>query len=200
MPPAVPAEPGKPAAAGGDASANVAAARVMARDGQPANISISRETFFSVQPISTLTSGESSALIFNQNLEKVEAGITLKITPHIRGDNVTIQIERAEVSEDIRSGASDPQLNSYPIITRRNVSTTVDVGDGKTIVIGGLVQRQTVDMVKRVPGFSRIPVLGHLFQTVERQQQDAEVAIFISPRIVRPSMAQGSPDVMIRRR
>jgi type II secretory pathway component HofQ len=58
------------------------------------------------------------------------------------------------------------------------------VRDGHTIVIGGLVQRQTVDRITKVPYLSRIPLLGKLFQTIEKQEQDAEVAIFITPRIV----------------
>jgi type II secretory pathway component GspD/PulD (secretin) len=75
--------------------------------------------------------------------------------------------------------------NPYPIINRRTVSTTVNVKDGETLVIGGLVQRQTVDRINRVVGLSDIPMLGNLFRTVEKQEQDVEVAIFISPSLVR---------------
>jgi type II secretory pathway component GspD/PulD (secretin) len=90
------------------------------------------------------------------------------------------------VSEDIRTSDSRSELtaNPYPIINRRVVSTDVNVRDGQTIVIGGLVQRQTVDRINRIPGLSRIPIAGKLFQTIEKQEQDVEVAIFISPRIV----------------
>jgi type II secretory pathway component GspD/PulD (secretin) len=49
-----------------------------------------------------------------------------------------------------------------------------------------LVQRQTVERVNRVPGLSRIPLAGKLFQTVDKLEQDVEVAIFISPRIIQP--------------
>lgn len=153
--------------------------RVTAKDGEKASISIARETFFSLQP-------SNSSVLFRQDVQKVDAGISLDITPRIRGDTVSVSIERAEVSEDIRSNSSNPELtnNPYPIINRRLVSTEVDVRDGHTIVIGGLVQRQTVDRINKVPFLSAIPLLGRLFQTVEKQEQDAEVAIFISPRIV----------------
>lgn len=153
--------------------------RVTAKDGEKASISIARETFFSLQPA-------NSSVLFRQDVQKVDAGISLDITPRIRGDTISVSIERAEVSEDIRSNSSNPELtnNPYPIINRRLVSTEVDVRDGHTIVIGGLVQRQTVDRINKVPFLSAIPLLGRLFQTVEKQEQDAEVAIFISPRIV----------------
>ena len=156
-----------------------AAPRVTTKDGEKAAISIERETFFSLQPTNT-------SVLFTQNIQKVQAGINLMITPRIRGDRVSIEIEKAEVSEDIRTSETRKELvnNSFPIINRRTVSTKVDVLDGHTIVIGGLVQRQTVDRVNKVPFFGSLPGIGGLFRTVEKQEQDAEVAIFISPRIV----------------
>lgn len=169
-----------------------AAPRVTARDGEKALISINRETFFSLQPT-------DSNIFFRQDVQKVEAGISLEITPSVRGDMIAVNIGKAEVSEDIRS--SDPRAeltsNPYPIINRRLVSTNVNVRNGHTIVIGGLVQRQTVDRINRIPGLSRIPLLGKMFQTIEKQEQDAEVAIFISPRIVPCESAISSGNVTV---
>lgn len=158
---------------------------VMARDGEQANIAINRQTYFSVQPSGT-GSADNSAFFVQQDIQTVESGITLDITPHVRGDMVTINIQKAEVSEDVRNANTELALNPYPIINRRTVSTTVNVKDGKTIVIGGLVQRQTIDRVNRIPGLSNLPLMGYLFETVQRQTRDAEVVIFISPRIVKP--------------
>jgi type II secretory pathway component GspD/PulD (secretin) len=155
-----------------------AAPRVTAKDGEKAQISLQRETFFSLQP-------DSTNVFFRQDVQKVEAGISLEITPRVHGDMVSVEIAKAEVSEDIRASGSSPD-NPYPLINRRVVSTNVNVQDGHTIVIGGLVQRQTVERVNRVPGLSRIPLAGKLFQTVDKLEQDVEVAIFISPRIIQP--------------
>lgn len=155
-----------------------AAPRVTARDGEKASISLNRETFFSLQP-------DGSNVFFRQDVQKVEAGISLDIVPRIHGNMVAVEIAKAEVSEDIRSSSNaDVSANPFPIINRRVVSTKVNVRDGNTIVIGGLVQRQTVDRVNRIPGLSGLPGVGKLFQTVEKQEQDVEVAVFISPRIV----------------
>jgi len=162
-----------------------AAPRVMAKDGEKANISIARETFFSVQPS---TSQGANSVLFQNDIQKVESGITLSMTPRIRGNVVTVDIDRAEVSEDIRNVNTDQALNPFPVINRRSVSTTVHVENGKTIVIGGLVQHQVVDAVNQIPGLGNIPVLGKLFRNVERQEQEAEVVIFISPRIVTPGV------------
>jgi type II secretory pathway component GspD/PulD (secretin) len=171
-----------------------AAPRVTARDGEPAKIAITRQSFFSTQPT-------SSNAFFRQELEEVEAGITMEITPVIRGDNITVKIEKAEVSEDIRTTDVNAAVanNPFPLINRRTVSTTVSVRDAETIVIGGLVQRQTVDRISKVPVLGDIPYAGRLFQTVEQLEQDAEVVIFISPRIVTggPSCTPGVEEVLV---
>lgn len=155
-----------------------AAPRVMAKDGEKATISINRETFFSLQP-------SNSSLLFRQDVQKVDAGITLEIIPTIRGDNVSVNIARAEVSEDIRSSVTDTTNNTFPVINRRQVSTSVTVQDQQTIVIGGLVHRQTVEKINSIPGLSKLPLVGKLFTTIDKQQQDVEAAIFISPTIIR---------------
>lgn len=165
-----------------------AAPRVTARDGDQAKIAITRESFFSTQP-------QSDSTFFRQEIETVEAGIQMDITPIIRGDNITVKIEKAEVSEDIRTSQINTGIteNPFPQINRRTVSTTVHVKDGETIVIGGLVQRQMVDRIAKVPVLGDIPYMGRMFQTVEQKEQDAEVVIFICPRLVHPSGCQTMP-------
>jgi hypothetical protein len=153
---------------------------VMAKNGEKAEISIARESFFSTQPLDL-----ASQTFFRQDIQKVEAGISLIITPTIRGDNVTMIIEKAEVSEDIRATVNDPAVNNpFPLINRRQVSTTVHVEDGETVVIGGLMQNQMVNRVSRVPVLGNLPLIGRLFTQVVREEEAAEVVVFISPRIV----------------
>ncbi|MEZ6055411.1 MAG: hypothetical protein R3C01_01780 [Planctomycetaceae bacterium] len=166
-----------------------AAPRVMAKDGEKATINIARETFFS-------TTANNADIVFAQNIKQVDAGISLDIVPVIRGDNVTVNIEKAEVSENITtSDTSETLISPFPLINRRQVSTTVHVKDGQTIVIGGLVQRQTIDRVSRVPYLSKIPLFGKVFQRVQQDDTEVEVAIFISPRIIWPEGSR-RPEVL----
>jgi type II secretory pathway component GspD/PulD (secretin) len=156
-----------------------ASPRVMAKDGETARISIAKETFFSTQPAGL-------ANFFRQEIQKIEAGITLDITPVIRGERVTMRIERAEVSEGIDNPAPmNGPSNTFPTINRRQVSTTVHVLDGETITIGGLAQRQFVEQLSKVPVLGDIPLIGKLFRHIDRREVETEVVIFISPRIVR---------------
>ena len=153
----------------------------MAKNGEKAEISIARETFFGTQPI-------NSSVFVRQDIQKVEAGITLEITPSIRGDSVSMVIDRAEVSENIRSALNDVSLaDPYPLINRRKVSTTVNVRNGETMVIGGLMQKQVVDRISKVPVLGDMPLFGKVFQKIEQSEEAAEVVVFISPRIVHDS-------------
>ena len=156
-----------------------AAPRVMAKDGETARISIAKETFFSIQP-------PNAQFLFRQDIQRIEAGIGLDITPVIRGDQITMNIERAEVSEGLDNAAIlQQQANTFPIINRRRVATTVHVSDGETITIGGLVHRQQVERLNKIPLLGDIPFVGQIFHRIDRREEDAEVIIFISPRIVR---------------
>ncbi len=161
-----------------------AAPRVMARDGEKAEISIQRENYFAVQP----NSSGASDIFVRQEIQQVESGISLELTPTILGDRITVTIDKAEVSEDVQlAGPASVVNNPYPQINRRTVSTTVEVRDGETIVIGGLVQKQTVDRMTRIPVLGNLPGIGKLFSTVERQDEEAEIVVFISPRLINRS-------------
>lgn len=153
-----------------------AAPRVMVRDGEAASIAIGEETFFTVS---------TERFVFQQ-LQTVRSGITLDLTPRIGERGVAIKIDRAEVSDELRPSqiltGDDARL---PSINTRRVSTTVTVRDGETVVIGGLVRRRQVERLVKVPFLGDIPGLGVLFQRRESRDEETEVAIFLSPRIVR---------------
>lgn len=153
-----------------------AAPRVMVRDGEPASIAIGAETYFTVS---------TERFVFQQ-LQTVRSGITLELTPRIGDDMVTIKIDRAEVSDELRpSQLVSGDDSRLPTLNTRRVSTTVSVRDGQTIVIGGLVRRRQVERVVSVPILGQIPILGLLFQKSETRDEETEIAIFLSPRIVR---------------
>ena len=160
-----------------------AAPHVMAEDGQKAEIQIGRETYFSAQP--TMAGGGFG---FRQDIQKIQSGILLELTPTIRAPQITIDIDRVEVSEDLST--SETQMSSqaaFPVVNRRRVNTTVHVNDGNTIVIGGLQQQQTFDQVNKVPVLGDTPAIGKLFRRTERNHRTTELAIFISPKIVAES-------------
>jgi type II secretory pathway component GspD/PulD (secretin) len=112
-------------------------------------------------------------------LEFLESGINLKVTPRISDDEyVTILVE-PEVSTFIWRADT-----AYPQIRTREAQTNVRVKSGQPFVLGGLLQEQENEAIKRIPFLSQLPILGKLFQWKETKHMQTEMTIFLIPRIV----------------
>lgn len=73
-----------------------------------------------------------------------------------------------------------------PSITKRTTSTTIELGDGQTIAIGGLISDTLRESVEKIPGLGDIPILGQLFRSQEFIKGQTELVIMVTPRLVRP--------------
>lgn len=115
-----------------------------------------------------------------------DTGIVLKFTPTIMEESGRIRLKlNPEISEvdDSVSVTSGMAGEVYGFKTRR-VETTVELMDGETLVIAGLLQNKSSRQRNQVPVLGNIPVLGTLFSTTSDLKDNNEVIIFITPRIV----------------
>lgn len=112
----------------------------------------------------------------------VNATLQLSVTPHVTAEG-TIQLD-IDVSkkEPVPAFALAGATNS-PISTKE-AQTKVIVRDGGTAVIGGIYEVSNNQNQDRVPGLANIPVLGHLFKNRSTRDQNEELMIFITPRII----------------
>ncbi|WNC67656.1 type II and III secretion system protein family protein [Thalassotalea nanhaiensis] len=78
-----------------------------------------------------------------------------------------------------------------PSIIKRTTSTTVELGDGQTIAIGGLISDTLRESVDKIPGLGDIPILGQLFRSQEFVKGQSELVIMVTPRLVRPFNKKG---------
>jgi type IV pilus assembly protein PilQ len=110
-----------------------------------------------------------------------EAGITLKVTPHITRD------ERIRMEIHAEKGAPDwsNTVAGNPAIDTNTAKTELFVGDGRTIVIGGILSTTDTVTEAHVPGLWKIPILGWLFRQKQTVKDKAELLIFVTPKIVR---------------
>ena len=115
-------------------------------------------------------------------VEYRDIGIDLNILPKVREDNkilidltprVTTFLEWKEVGR-----------NSYPKTSVKEVETKVEVKDGQTIAIGGLIQETERENMSKVPYLGDMPVLGRLFRTERTEREKRELVIFITPKII----------------
>ncbi|GIX46327.1 MAG: hypothetical protein KatS3mg131_0538 [Candidatus Tectimicrobiota bacterium] len=112
----------------------------------------------------------------------VDASISLKVTPHVTPDGyISMKITATKNEPDF----SRTSAQGAPTIITREATTEMLVRDGDTVVIGGLFRRTVQAERSGVPGLSKVPVLGWLFQTTRQSEENDELLIFITPRIIR---------------
>ena len=110
-----------------------------------------------------------------------DAALSLRVTPQITAaDTVIMQIE---IQNDFADFSREIQ-GIPPIVTQR-ASTTVQVANGDTTVIGGIFESERSSSNSRVPLLHRIPLLGWLFKSRSERESTDELLIFLTPRIIR---------------
>ncbi len=114
-----------------------------------------------------------------QTINREEVGIKLNVTPHINeGDMIILNISQEVSTLAPSSGAVDLITN------KRTISTRVMVPDGEILVLGGLMSDDLQEGEERVPGLSRIPLLGELFKYRTSSSVKRNLMVFIRPRIL----------------
>ena len=112
-----------------------------------------------------------------------EVGIRLNVTPRINSDG-QITMDVYNVVEDIigYTGSSDSQK---PITAERSIKTRITVGNGETATLGGLLKESDIQVEKKVPGLSLIPILGKLlFTSHSIEKKTTDLLIMITPTII----------------
>lgn len=149
--------------------------KVVTQNKVTATINSTEETSFRVQQPAT---GNQPALA---TFQKVQADLTLQVTPHVTNDGSVI------MDLDLKKSAfgARPTADSPPDQTSRNVKTTVLVENGSTIVIGGLYQTSTIETISGIPFMKDLPLIGWLFRTPEAPNtKKNELIIFLTPRVM----------------
>ncbi|GLH72592.1 hypothetical protein GETHLI_10940 [Geothrix limicola] len=111
----------------------------------------------------------------------IDANLQLDVTPQITSEGTIImdlKVEKAEAD-------FTRQVNGTPTITRKSIETQVLVRDGGTAVLGGVYVTNSTTGSTSVPFLSKIPVIGFLFRNNTRAEQNKELLIFITPRVLR---------------
>lgn len=110
-----------------------------------------------------------------------DIGVRLNVTPHINSEDNLIRLDIIQDVEDVIGSTGDDQ----PITLNRNTKTSVQLVNGATMVIGGLVQDDLNRGQQAVPGASKMPVLGWLFKKRSSSSEKRTLMLFITARIVR---------------
>src|SRR5881396_2950917 len=149
--------------------------RIATLDGNKATIQLATRV-----PVFTTTTQQG---VTTTTISYIDVGVKLVTTPRVNTDNLITLSLTPEVSslgtQEIFSGQSAFRVNT------RNADTTLAVPDGRTIVLGGLIDRSERTTVLKVPLLGDIPILGELFRSTDTNASETEVIFLITPQIVK---------------
>jgi pilus assembly protein CpaC len=157
---------------------------IMAISGQEASFRAGGKIFIPVGRRNDTTGGTTITL------EEKEFGVGLKFKPTVlEAGRINLQVA-PEVSELQQGGTPfttvDGATSVLPSFTLRRAETTVQLNDGQSFMIAGLIQNNTKSTINRFPGLGDIPIFGALFRSVEFQTDRTELMFVITPRLVKP--------------
>jgi pilus assembly protein CpaC len=158
---------------------------VMATNGKEASFLAGGEFPY---PVVSGTSGGTAAV----SIEFKEYGIRLNFIPTITPRN-TIRLQVApEVSSLDYTDEVEISGFEVPGITSRKVNTEVELQDGQSFMIGGLMDNTTTETMQKVPFIGDIPILGKLFQSESKTKNNTELVVIVTPEIVAPIPANAA--------
>ncbi len=128
----------------------------------------------------------SQANILKCEIKFKEYGVNLKFTPTVLSEgriNLKILTEVSELSTVASGSQSVPSLNN------RKAETTLEMPSGGTMMIAGLISQSTRQNLNGTPGLRKVPLLGNLFRSREFVANETELAVLVTPYLVKPAAA-----------
>jgi pilus assembly protein CpaC len=157
---------------------------IMAISGQEASFLAGGKIFI---PVSQTNNGGTPTI----TLEEKEFGVAVKFTPTVlEGGRINLKVS-PEVSDLNKEGIGITATGIsttaiLPSFTTRRATTTVQLFDGQSFAIGGLIKNNVTSNIKALPGLGEVPVLGALFRSTDFQTDRSELVFIITPHLVKP--------------
>ena len=120
------------------------------------------------------------------SVEYKQYGVSLAFTPIVLSDGRISLRVRPEVSQLSAAGAVQLNGTTIPALTTRRTETSVEMGSGEAMMIGGLLSNSHDNSIDKAPGLGDVPILGALFRSNAFQRNETELVIVITPYLVRP--------------
>ena len=154
-----------------------------------------KEAYFLVGgefPVPVLQGGTSGGIAVSFR----EFGIRLRFTPQLTEHNtVKLQLKQEVSTIDTAHGVT---INGFsiPALSTRRTETEVELGEGQSFVVAGLLDNRETDAFSKLPVISSIPILGNLFKSKDENRQRTELVVIVTPEITQPlSPGEHQPDI-----
>ena len=134
-------------------------------------------------PVPVLQGGGNAGAV---TVQFREFGIRLSFTPSITENGTIKMYVKPEVSTiDIANGVSISGF-TIPALSTRRMETNIELGEGQSFVIGGLIDNRLTESMSKVPGLAHIPLLGAIFKSRNETRSNTELVVMVSPEITSP--------------
>ena len=134
-------------------------------------------------PVPVPQPGAGSAMV---TIEWKKYGVELGFTPRVLSDNKISITVTPVVSELDYQNAVYMEGWRVPAVTERSASTTIELDDGQSFAIAGLLKEDVYQIINKFPVLGDIPILGALFRSSEFKRRESELVIIVTPHLVRP--------------
>ncbi len=136
-----------------------------------------------------IAQGDSSTV----SIEYKPYGISLAFTPIVMADGRISMRVRPEVSQITSVGAVTLNGFTIPALSTRRTETTVELGSGQSLMIGGLMTNGLNNTIEKAPGLGDVPILGALFRSQRWRRSESELVVVVTPYLVKPVSANQIP-------
>jgi len=151
---------------------------LMTSDGKEASFLVGGEF-----PIPVLQGGANAGAV---TIQFREFGVRLTFTPNITGNNNIRLHVKPEVSALDYTNALSFNGFTIPALSSRKMETNVELGEGQSFVIAGLIDNQVTETLSKIPGLSSVPILGNLFKSRTVTKSNTELVVLVTPEITMP--------------
>lgn len=148
-------------------------------NGSEATITVGQTQYFLLKSETDFGQAQGVTSKTSERFEKIEANVTLTVTPFVTG--------QGEITCDIVPDFSEPEgsfdSRTPPTLNHRMLKSKVRLRDGETIVLGGLVKESVNRTTRQFPFLGSIPVIGWLFKNVNDTKSRSQLMIFVTPHV-----------------
>ncbi len=159
---------------------------LMVLNNQEANIQVGDEVPIRTSQSSPIpTTGapvDVNNLLQTSSIEQRKTGVKLKVKPRVNANGLVIMDIEQSV-ENVKPSGSGSNIDS-PTIATREITSSVAVQSGETIVLGGLIKDDNTDTESGIPFLHNLPLIGPLFGTTTKNNNKTELVVLITPRVV----------------
>ena len=154
---------------------------ILVLDNETASIKVGEQISVKANSIQTpaATQANNNGFYTSNSYQYLSTGIQLQVKPSISSNGIV----RLDITQTYSTpGTSDGDRN--PPIKDRSLKTIVNVPDGKSVLLGGLIQESKIDSSNEVPGLNKLPLIKYLFKNKSVSKKKSELIIIITPHVI----------------